>query len=197
MYDEYGHSRVVLGVTITILVIAIIAFSVWWHRDTIFVADEPEQTEIVNQDDTEEGSEEVDSVPIEKNYLDKVVTQLFNYNGIGLDSDEIEYITTDNDSRQLANDLIPIVNNNSGTTKVPVSIVGQNLLYLPAPAVITLSLDNKIVPMLFVKSDEAGVTAYNPISDTVTEYPYTKFSKAYDKAGQQCVYIAYRGYSDY
>ena len=112
-------------------------------------------------------------------------------------SDELSNVPNTNDARELANSLTSIVNNNSSTSKVIVPIEGQNLLFVPSPSLITVSMNGQVVPMVFLSADESSVNAYNPVSDGVSVYPYSNFSKSYDDASRQCVFITDRGYSGY
>lgn len=182
--DHDNNSVVPIVVLIIVGIIAITAFALWWRRDTIF----PQSNE---------DGEPIITSSINKDYLDNTLNQLFIYNDMEVSSEELQDITTEDDSGQLVNELIPVVNNNSSTTKVVVPILDQNLLFVPAPSAVMIVMNGQIIPMLFIKADEATVTAYNPITSNVVDYPFTTFSKSYDEAGRQCIFITDRGYTGY
>ena len=94
--------------------------------------------------------------------------------------------------------------------KTVVDVSGTQLVYLPAPCVVwvTMGLEEPIesayeqdgytvlwnthcVTLLY--ADEATVTCIDPLEGVVT-YPFSKFNTAYMANGKQAVYIADRGY---
>ena len=184
--DDYDSSSTGPVVILVIMIVVIVtAFALWWHRDTIFPVTTNESEDVVITD------------TMDKSQLDDTIGKLFTYNDMEISGTELEDVSPDNDSVSLANDLTPVVNNNSSTTKVIVPVIDQNLLFVPAPSVVTVVMNGTVVPTLFIRADEATVVAYNPMSDKVANYPFSTFSKSYDEAGRQCIFITDRGYSGY
>ena len=180
---EEDSSAAFVVVVISIIIV-ISALAIWWHRDTIFPSN---------------GTDEVDQVPtgVDKDYLDSSLKELSSLNGMEISSSELADVPSTGDVRILSDEMTSIVNNNSSTTKVIVPIAGQNLLFVPAPSLVTVIMNGQIVPTVFVSADESQVNVYNPMSGEVTAYPFSSFSKSYDDAGRQCLFIADRGYSGY
>lgn len=183
--DDYERNSATVVIAVVMIVVIVTAFALWWHRDTIFPETSVESEDIVVTD------------TLEKSQLDDTLGQLFIYNDMKVSDTELQDISPNNNSVSLANELTPVVNNNSSTSKVIVPVIDQNLLFVPAPSIVTVVMNSRAVPMLFIGADEATVIAYNPVSDKVDNYPFSKFSKSYDEAGRQCIFITDRGYSGY
>ena len=124
---------------------------------------------------TDDTDEMVITNKIDEGQLEDTVKQLFLYNHMEVSDSELQGISTNNDAITLANELTPIVNSDSSTA----------------------IMNGQVVPTLFIRADEATVIAYNPMTNKVVEYPFSSFSKSYDEAGRQCVFITDRGYSGY
>ena len=186
MYDDDYGSRSAAHIIIStvVIIVTVTAFALWWHRDTIFPS-------------TDDTDEMVITNKIDEGQLEDTVKQLFLYNHMEVSDSELQGISTNNDAITLANELTPIVNSDSSTAKVIVPVISQNLLFVPAPSIVTAIMNGQVVPTLFIRADEATVIAYNPMTNIVVEYPFSSFSKSYDEAGRQCVFITDRGYSGY
>lgn len=184
--DNYkDRSVATIVIFIVVIIIAITAFALWWHRGIVFP-------------DTENDTKEI-SIPetIDKSQLDSTIEQLFGYNDMEVSDNKLQDISPNNNSVSLANELTPVVNSNSSTTKVIVPVADQNLLFVPAPSLVTVAMNGVAVPMLFIRADESNVVAYNPMTNNEVSYPFSTFSKSYDDAGRQCLFITDRGYSGY
>ena len=170
--------RIIIPIAISLAVL-LAAFVIWYRSDLFFGNDK---------------STDIQSVPINKQYLDNTVDQLFIYNGMNVDDSELLGLTTDNNAMVIANNLIQVVSNNSSNSKVVAALTNQNLSYVPAPSMVTVLINGQVVPMLLVDVDEGYVKAYNPMTTEVNSYPFKKFNDSYEDAGRQCVYITDRGY---
>lgn len=102
----------------------------------------------------------------------------------------------DDDALTVSESLNRIVNGMSASSEVAVPISGQNLLFIPAPSMVWTDDGGDVHPVVFLYADEATVTVSDP-REGVVEHPFSTFSKMYDSAGRQCIYIADRGYSTY
>ena len=184
--DNYkDRSAATIIISVIVVIIAITSFALWWHRGIVFP-------------DTGNDTEEIlISEELDKSQLDSTIEQLFSYNDMEVSGSELQDVSLDNSSVSLANDLTPVVNSNSSTAKVIVPIIDQNLLFIPAPSLVTIAMNGVAVPMLFIRANESTVVAYNPMTNNEVNYPFSTFSKSYDDAGRQCVFIVDRGYSGY
>lgn len=120
---------------------------------------------------------------------------LLRANGYTIDRDELDSdIPEDAEAPGVSETLNPILNRLSDTSKVSVPIVGQNLLFVPAPSIVWIADDIGYRPVVFLHADEATATVSDPEKGEVEEHPFSVFQRMYANADSQCVYIADRGY---
>ena len=127
--------------------------------------------------------------------IDEVATAyiLLKANGYDVNRTEFSSVSPTDKAYQLAETLNPVLNRVSQSSRIAVPITGQNLLYVPAPAIIWIEENEEVRPVVFLYADEATVTVADP-SEGVKEYPFSVMHKMYDAAVRQCVYITDRGY---
>lgn len=122
--------------------------------------------------------------------LTDAVDDLLEREGVDVEIGDVT-LETNRPAEDLAlelNRLIPV-------DRVAVPIARDYIQFLPAPCIVWISQATEARPVVFVGSDEASVTAFDPREGAEMTYPFSRFSQMYVEAGRQAVTIASRGYS--